>query len=135
MTTAPSSPSASLKSPLPPDFSSPQPPVSSSHLSKWQMVINLSRFPHSTRHIVFRISSHTSHFNSIFTNSITEFGQKYFSIIAKGLMSLIIGDTYAPTEEHPDARPLLDPEWHKLDAIVKSCIYGTINPSLLQNIY
>lgn len=46
-----------------------------------------------------------------------------------------IDTTYVPTEANPNLVPPTYPEWKKLDSIVKSWIYGTITPSLLQNIF
>lgn len=46
-----------------------------------------------------------------------------------------IVETYEPTEDDPNNAQPTDPEWVKLDSVVKSWIYGTITPSLLQNIF
>lgn len=46
-----------------------------------------------------------------------------------------INAMYDPTEANPNNTPPIDAEWRKLDSIVKSWIYGTITPSLLQNIF
>lgn len=46
-----------------------------------------------------------------------------------------IDDSYEPTEANPNNAPPTDTEWRKLDSIVKSWLYGTITPSLLQNIF
>lgn len=46
-----------------------------------------------------------------------------------------IDDTYEPTVDDPNNAPRTNCEWLKLDSIVKSWLYGTITPYLLQNIF